>query len=133
MASVSSDQVFTGQSGSGQRHSRLRHTSTTRRSPMDRSRILTPPAVADRPCAAALTTDHGGGRLHLQPQLAVNIDLRADHEAVHAQERSRALTTVHPHGASHLLLAFDSRNNGEAPQRVRGPLWIEGRPITPHA
>ncbi len=41
MASVSSDHVLTAQPGSGQRHRRLCHTSTTRRSPMGRSRTRT--------------------------------------------------------------------------------------------
>ncbi len=49
MASVSSDHVLTSQSGSGQRHSRLRQMSTTRRSAIGRSRTLT----SRRPCPTA--------------------------------------------------------------------------------
>ncbi len=104
--------------------------TTPGRSAMGRSLTRT----SRRPCATALVP-----HASQPPTSAVvstanhHLELRSGDEAVHSQKSGRALTRVHPHRGLPFVAAFDSRNNGEAPQCLGGPLCDYGLLATHHA
>lgn len=113
MAPACSLQVFAPQSGSAQRHSRLRHTTTTGRCAEAMSRTFTsrrPLRVArvpqlEQPTTVAVvsTIDGAGRRSHRRPPARSR-----------AQERADARIILKAHQRSPLLAAVVSRKNCEA-------------------
>ncbi len=134
MASACSDQVLTAHAGSGQRHRRLRHASTTRRSPMGMSRTRTtrrPWPVALVPhswqptTSAVVSTDS-----HSSPSTscwAPTTNSSMPRSAL--APWLRCILT----GGPPIVVALVSRNNGEAPRLVRGPLSRRPAHLRPHA
>ena len=80
-----------------------------------------PAAVTHRPGATPLAADHVGSRLHHQPQLPADLQLGADHELRHPQQRGRAIATLlHVRGLP--FCNSDKSQNHEALDRAGGPL-----------
>lgn len=92
-----------------------------------------PPAVSDRPGAALRAAGHVGNRLHRQPPLAVDLELGADHEPGHAEQRRRAVTTVHHRQGPPVSRSVRSRKTCEALGPRGGPYGGGPTPTRPHA
>jgi hypothetical protein len=99
--SDSSDQVRAGHAGSGQRHRRLDHTSTTGRSARGRSRTTTRrrPWPTAR-TAAGLASGPALGGLHRQPPLTGRLleQLGAHDEPLRSNQRGHAATVAFHQG-----------------------------------
>ena len=89
--------------------------------------------AGNRPGPAVGTGRHCGARLHRQPPLAVDLDLHADLEAGHVDQRCRAATTVEAQPKALRLAVVRSRKIAEGLRRAGGSLRAQRTLNAPHA